>query len=37
VEELKNMCNILIEKPKGKRHLEVIGVDRRIIIKFTLK
>ena len=29
--------SILVKKIEGKRHLEIVGVDGRIILKYTLK
>jgi hypothetical protein len=35
--EMRNMCKILVGKPEGRNHLEDLGVDGRIILKWILK
>jgi hypothetical protein len=33
MEEMRNAYNILIGKPKGKKHSEDLGVDGKIILE----
>jgi hypothetical protein len=35
-QEMRNSCNILVEKPEGRYHTEDLGVDGRIILEWTL-
>ena len=30
-------CGVLVVQPEGKKHLEYLGVDRRIILRGILK
>jgi hypothetical protein len=32
--EVTNLCTILVGKPEGKNHLQDLGVDGRIILKW---
>jgi hypothetical protein len=36
MEEMRNSCNILVGKHNGRDHLEYEGVDREIILEWTL-
>jgi hypothetical protein len=33
MEEIRNACRVLVETPKKRDHLEILGVDGRIILK----
>jgi hypothetical protein len=35
-EEMNNMYNILVGKPEGKRPLERLGVDGRVMLEWIL-
>jgi hypothetical protein len=37
VEEIRNTYRILVRKPEGKKHLEDLRTDGRIILKLILK
>jgi hypothetical protein len=37
MEEVTNTCKTLVGKPKGKKHSEDLGVDGRILLKWTLE
>jgi hypothetical protein len=35
--EKKNTCVVLIGKPEAEYHFEALGIDGRVILKWTLK
>jgi hypothetical protein len=37
MEEMRNSQKILVRKSEGRHHLGEVSVDRRIILKLTLK